>query len=213
MVLDKHNIVSRAMGEAIARRLGNALVAPVIPIEPGNPEQGVTPGAPVFSDETFKTMLMEIATSLKTMGFKNIVFLGDSGENLKPMQAAANALNSKWKGEGARILFIEKYGNSGPDSGCCGHGTVIKYQEDVLGVHEKNDGFHANYHMSSIIMTLDVNGVRLPERIKAKKTMTNGVELVPADKVIENGKKIIAFRTDVTVKEIQRQMALAKSNR
>jgi creatinine amidohydrolase len=212
LVLDKHNIVSRVMGEAIARKLGNALVAPVIPIEPGNPEKGVTPGAPVFTDETFKTMLMDIATSLRTMGFKNVVFLGDSAENLKPMQDAANTLNSKWKGEGARILFVEKYGNSGPDSGCCGHGTVIKYQEDVLGVHETNDGFHANYHMSSMIMTRDLNGVRLPERIKAKKTTTNGVDLVPAAKTIENGRKIIEFRTDVTVKEIQRQMAMSKTN-
>ena len=212
MVMDKHNIVSRAMGEAIARKLGNALVAPIITIEPGDPEKGVTPGAPVFTDETYKAIFTDVATSLRTMGFKNIVFLGDSGGNLEGMEEVTKTLNSKWKGEGARVLFIEKYGNSGPDSGCCGHGTVIEYQEDMLGVHEKEDGFHTNYHMSAIILTLDPNGVRIPERIKAKKTVTNGVDLVPIDKTIENGKKIIAFRADQVVKEIQRLMAASKTN-
>src|SRR5579862_2698623 len=43
LVLDKHNIASRAMGESIARKLGNALCAPILAIEPGNPEHP-TPG-------------------------------------------------------------------------------------------------------------------------------------------------------------------------
>src|SRR5688572_24834914 len=34
---DKHNVMARATGEAIARRLGNTLVAPVIRVHQGNP--------------------------------------------------------------------------------------------------------------------------------------------------------------------------------
>lgn len=44
----------------------------------------------------------------------------------------------------------------------------------------------------------DPNGVRLPERIKAKKATINGVSLAPAARAIENGKKIIAFRGNRT---------------
>ena len=45
LTLDKHNNVARAMGEAIARRLGNALCAPILTMEPGNPEKPSTPAA------------------------------------------------------------------------------------------------------------------------------------------------------------------------
>jgi hypothetical protein len=54
--------------------------------------------------------------------------------------------------------------------------------------------------------------VRLPERIKAKKSTINGVDLAPAAKAIEYGKKMIAYRADVTVKEIQRMMAATKTS-
>src|SRR5438132_7619931 len=37
LTLDKHNNVARAMGEAIARKLGNTLCAPILTMEPGNP--------------------------------------------------------------------------------------------------------------------------------------------------------------------------------
>ena len=34
----KHNYVLKVMGEAIARKLGNALVAPIVTLEPGRPD-------------------------------------------------------------------------------------------------------------------------------------------------------------------------------
>ena len=46
-------------------------------------------------------VLTDMAVSLKTQGFKDIVLLGDSGGNMKPMQDVAEALNVKWKGTGA----------------------------------------------------------------------------------------------------------------
>jgi creatinine amidohydrolase/Fe(II)-dependent formamide hydrolase-like protein len=212
LTLDKHNNVARAMGEAIARKLGNALCAPILTMEPGNPEKPSTPGGVVFSAETYKAVLTDMATSLRAMGFKNIIYLGDHGGDLKPMSEVAAALNAKWKGAGATNYFVEKYGNSGPDSGCCGFGVIEKYETDALGIHEKKEGLHDDYYISSMIMTVSQNGVRLPERIKAKKSAINGVDLAPAAKAIENGKKMIAYRADVTVKEIQRMMAASKTS-
>jgi creatinine amidohydrolase/Fe(II)-dependent formamide hydrolase-like protein len=212
LTLDKHNNVARAMGEAIARKLGNALCAPILTMEPGNPEKPSTPGGVVFSAETYKAVLTDMATSLLAMGFKNIIYLGDHGGDLKPMSEVATALNAKWKGAGAMNYFVEKYGNSGPDSGCCGFGVVEKYETDTLGIHEKKEGLHDDYYISSMIMTVTPNGVRLPERIKAKKSTINGVDLAPQAKAIENGKKLITYRADVTVKEIQRMMAATKAS-
>nr|NIQ57602.1 creatininase [Gemmatimonadota bacterium]NIR39624.1 creatininase [Actinomycetota bacterium]NIU77771.1 creatininase [Gammaproteobacteria bacterium]NIT88424.1 creatininase [Gemmatimonadota bacterium]NIY11255.1 creatininase [Gemmatimonadota bacterium] len=39
----KHNHVLRVMGDAIAREFGRTLVAPIVTIEPGNPERASTP--------------------------------------------------------------------------------------------------------------------------------------------------------------------------
>ena len=201
----KHNNVLRVTGDSIARVLGNALVAPIVTLEPGNPERVRTPGTVLLSPETYKAVLTDMATSLKTQGFKNIIMCGDSGGNLRPMQEVADALTAKWKDDpsGARIFHIADYYN---------YGEVEKFEQDVLGIHEKMEGLHDDYYISSIIMVHDVNGVRLPERIKAGKTTINGVSLTPAEKTIANGKKIVAFRTDATVKAIKKALADAKTD-
>jgi creatinine amidohydrolase len=206
LTLDKHNNVARAMGDAIARKLGNALCAPILTMEPGNPEHPSTPGGVVFSAETYKAVLTDMATSLKAMGFRHVIFLGDHGGDLKPMQEVSASMNVRWKGS-AGAIFVEKYGASGPDSGCCGFGVVAKYEEEELGIHEKQEGLHDDYYISSMIMMVDPNGVRYPERVKAHKTTINGVDLSPVANAIENGRKMVNYRADATVKEIHRFMA------
>jgi hypothetical protein len=47
----------------------------------------------------------------------------------------------------------------------------------------------------------------MPERIKAGKFVINGVPLAPIAKTIENGKRIVTFRTDVAVAALKKAMA------
>lgn len=199
----KHNNVLRVMGDPIARGLGNALVAPIVTLEPGNPERVRTPGTIFLSQETYRAVLTDMAVSLKTQGFKDIVLLGDSGGNMKPMQEVADALNAKWRADGpaksdARAHFIAEYYN---------YDEVEKFEASALGIHEKMEGLHDDYYISSLIMVHDVNGVRLPERIKAGKATINAVPLTPAEKTIENGKKIAAFRAEKTIAAIKKSIA------
>jgi creatinine amidohydrolase len=200
----KHNNVLRAMGDPIARGLGDALIAPIVTLEPGNPERVRTPGTIVLSAATYRSVLADIATSLKAQGFKSIVFLGDSGGNQRPMQEVADALNTTWKADQSdvRAYFIPEYYN---------YGEVEQFEKDVLGINEKLEGLHDDYYISSIVMVHDTNGVRMPERVKAGKFAINGVSLAPASKTIENGRKIIAFRTEKTVAAIRKAMADAKA--
>lgn len=53
----KHNNVLRVTGDAIARSLGNALAAPIVTLEPGNPERVRTPGTVFLSPETYRAVL------------------------------------------------------------------------------------------------------------------------------------------------------------
>ena len=78
LVLGKHNIILRATTEAIARKLGNALVAPIVPFVPEgeiDPPSGHMryPGTISVRGETFHALLRDIAMSLKTHGFKDVI--------------------------------------------------------------------------------------------------------------------------------------------
>jgi creatinine amidohydrolase len=200
----KHNNVLRVMGDSIARSLGDALVAPIVTLEPGNPERVRAPGSVFLSADTYRAVLTDMAVSLKTQGFKHVILLGDSGGNLKPMQEVADALNTKWKGDpsGARAYFIPEYYN---------YAEVETFEQDVLGIHEKLEGLHDDYYITALIAVHDPNGVRMPERVKAGKFAINGVSLAPIEKTVENGRRIAAFRTEKTVAAIKKAMAAAKA--
>jgi len=193
------------MGDPIARALGNALIAPIVTLEPGNPERIRMPGTVLLSPETFKAVVSDMAVSLKTQGFKHIVLLGDSGGNIKPLTEAAEALNAKWKAAGSdvRAFSIPEYYN---------YGEVEEFEKTTLGIHEQMEGLHDDYYISAIIAVHDPNGVRMPERVKAGKFAINGVSLAPIEKTVENGKKIIAFRTEKTVAAIRKAMEAAKGS-
>jgi creatinine amidohydrolase/Fe(II)-dependent formamide hydrolase-like protein len=197
----KHNNVLKATGESIARALGNALVAPIVTLEPGNPVRpNLSPGTIVLSQATFQAVLTDMANSLRSQGFKDVVMMGDSGGNAKGMQAATTALNAEWKGNGY-AHFIPEYYN---------YADVEEFEKEKLGIHEKLEGYHDDYYITAIISTVTTDGIRMKERQKAGKFVINGVPLDPIAKTIENGKKMVAFRTEATVAAIKKSMAAKK---
>ncbi len=193
----KHNHVLRVMGDAIARRLGNTLVAPIVTIEPGNPETARSPGGIRFSQETYRAVLRDMAVSLKAQGFTRIFMLGDSGGNQRGMAAVADELTERWAGEDIVVAHIPEYYN---------YGDVLTYQREVLGVDEdpRLEGLHDDYYITSIIMNDDPRHVRLQQRIAADKASINGISILPPRRTIEHGRRLIEFRTDVTVEAIHR---------
>lgn len=194
----KHNYVLQVMGESIARKLGDALIAPIVTLEPGDPERVRTPGTIYLSHATYKAVLTDMATSLKTQGFTDIFLLGDSGGNQTSMREVAEELSESWREGRARITFVPEYYN---------YDDVQEFEKTELGIHEELEGLHDDYYISSIMMNADPTSVRMEQRIKAGKFVINGVSLAPAEQTIANGKKIIAFRTDATVAAIQKALA------
>ena len=57
---------------------------------------------------------------------------------------------------------------------------------------------------------MSTDAIRMKERRKAGKFVINGVPLDPIAKTIENGKKMVAFRTEATVAAINKSMAARK---
>jgi creatinine amidohydrolase/Fe(II)-dependent formamide hydrolase-like protein len=193
----KHNYVLQGACEALARRLGNALCAPIVKFVPEgdlDPASGHMryPGTISLRQETYETMLDDIGTSLKTHGFQRIIYIGDSGGNQTGMANVAKRQNERW---GRSIAHhIPEYYN---------YGDVKGYMENTLGVKETvDDGFHDDFYITALMMTVDPTVVRYDQRVRAGKATINGVSIAPKEKAIEVGKKLMQFRVDATVKAI-----------
>lgn len=196
----KHQYAIRLVGEAIARKLGNALIAPIVPIEAGNPDNKyLSWGTFFFTPATYQAVLRDIATSLKSHGFTHIVLLGDSGGNTTGLRAVAEELSAKWGNE-TRIFHVPEYYN------WTGQNSVRTFVNSTLGVTENPsaDGVHDEYGLTAVMMLSDPRIVRYDERVKAGKATINSISLEPKDKTIEMGRKIVEFRANAAVEAIRR---------
>lgn len=72
------------------------------------------PGTISIPDPVFRQVLEYAARSLKQHGFKNIVFIGESGPNQNGQNGVAAALNAEWAGTGTRAHAIPGYYRSDP---------------------------------------------------------------------------------------------------
>jgi creatinine amidohydrolase/Fe(II)-dependent formamide hydrolase-like protein len=196
----KHNHVLKVMGESIAQSFGNTLVAPIVTIEPGNPESASSPGGIRLSQETYRAVLRDYATSLKAQGFTNIFMMGDSGGNLRGMQEVADELREAWAGEGVVIAHIPEYYN---------YQDVLAYQRDELGIDEdpRLEGLHDDYYITTIIMNDDPRHVRFEERVAADKASINDISILPLEKAMWHGRQLIDFRTEATVAAMRAAVA------
>jgi creatinine amidohydrolase/Fe(II)-dependent formamide hydrolase-like protein len=202
LALGKHNYVNRATCEAIARRLGDALCAPNVPFVPEGsidpPSAHMRyPGTISLTEPTFRALLTEIASSLKAHGFRHVVLIGDSGGNQPGMRTVANELAPKWAGSGTSIHYIPEYYD---------YAGAAAFAERALGWHQVDEGHHDDPVISSIMMTVDPDSVRIRQRIAANKASINGVPLVPVEKAVEAGKRIVAYRVDATVATIRKAL-------
>jgi creatinine amidohydrolase/Fe(II)-dependent formamide hydrolase-like protein len=197
----KHNFVLRVAADSIARRLGNALIAPIVPFVP---EGGHSPktghmrytGTISLTEATFEKLLKEIALSYKMHGFKTIIFIGDSGGNQWGMYVAAKELREEWKNESINVLFIPEYYEN----------YRVAQWLKTQGIKEKDSGMHDSFQYTSQIMALNPTLVRAQERIKEGEFSINGVNLLPVEKTIEMGKKLAGYQAEVTVEAIRKAL-------
>jgi creatinine amidohydrolase/Fe(II)-dependent formamide hydrolase-like protein len=196
LVTGKHNVILRGTTEAIARKLGNALVAPIVPfvpegdIDPPNLHMKY-PGTISVSEATFEALLTDICASLRTHGLKHIILIGDSGGNQTGMKKVAAKLNKN--SEGGRLHYTPEYYD---------FTAVAKWLEEQ-GIKQTPEGLHDDFAMTAMMMSVDPQSVRTQQRIAAGKFRINGVDLAPAEKTIDWGKRLISFRAEATVKAIK----------
>jgi creatinine amidohydrolase len=203
----KHNFVLQTTLEAIARKHGAALVAPIVTWEPCNPDrENLTPGTFCVTQDTYRALLRDAVTSLKSMGMKDIVMVADSGGNTQGMIDVANELNAKWKGTPSRVFYVPEYYDEDRWS--------YDYMKKTLGITQVPDvqsatrwDIHDDYHYEALVAVQDPKLVHAEQRIKAKKFSIYGVEIGTVAKLVENGKKLADYRATITINAIKKAQA------
>lgn len=200
LAANKHNVVLRGTTEAIARKLGNTLVAPIIGFVPEGDIDPPTvhmmyPSTVSLTEDTFHRLLVDVCSCYRTHGFKHIVLIGDSGGNQAGMKAVAEELNAKWNDGKTKLSFIPEYYN---------YDKLKRWLEERGVKQTVDDNLHDDFAMTAIMLSIDPNSVRMKQRIAANKFKINGVDLAPLEKTIDWGKKLIDYRAEVTVAEIRK---------
>ncbi len=114
VTLGKHNVVIAETARQMAQSLGKTLVAPVMAYVPEgdiDSREGhmAFTGTLSVPEPVFEDVLEATARSLRAHGFRNVLFVGDSGSSQAAQARVAADLQAQWAGEGMRVASIDDY--------------------------------------------------------------------------------------------------------
>jgi creatinine amidohydrolase len=202
VVLGKHKYRMNAGSELIARRLGNAVVAPIISYVPEgdiDPPTGHMKFAGTISipEDIFKGLLEYTARSLKAHGFTDILFIGDSGGNQRGMKEVSEALNKEWASDGYRVHFISAWYTSRTFEGWL---NEQGYTDEVIGTH-------AGLSDTTTLMAVAPQHVRVDLMKAGQGFDVDGVTGDPSASSIELGNIGMEFLVNDAMKQINELLA------
>ena len=152
-VLGGHTIMSRHRGAEIAKRMGNALLAPVLPIAvaaTGLRENTDQPGGVQMPADVFKQVQLAMIESMAMNGFKDIFVMGDHGGGQPQIKEAVEEMDKKLSAKGVRVYYINDFYQKTHDDvdmymyehklPIAGHGAMMEtsemlYEEPVPGMY------------------------------------------------------------------------------
>ena len=197
MALGKHNFRVHALAGRIAADLGNALVAPVVAYVP---EGRISPpsehmrwaGTISIPESALRGLLDGAARSMAQHGFTDIVFIGDSGNTQRTLQAVAAALNKDWKGGPARAHFIAAYYDAAQAP------FVQKLRE--RGLSDAQIGSHAGAADTSLMLAVDASKVR-PDKASAQAAGVSGDPTRASAELGRLGTELIVQRSVTAIRQ------------
>ena len=199
MVLGKHNFIVKHTAEHIARRLGNALVAPVLAYVPEGDIQPpighmLFPGTISVPDSVFMKVTEYAARSFRAHGFKDIVLIGDSGPNQKGLQAVASMLNKEWAGSTVRAHYVSQYY----------HTQAFTQWLRSQGETPENIGTHAGIEDTSELLAIDPSLIRKDKLAAGGDFKLTGVTGNPVRATAAYGKQGLEFKINAAVVQIKK---------
>lgn len=145
-------LLGEALGEALARRLGNALVAPVI--RPGCSDHHMAfPGSLTLPKKVFQDVLRHVCISLAQHGFTRLVLVSSHGGNFAPILEAAAEIQAA---VGDRTLVV-------PVVDLVGFLAAMNEPFIASGSSAQEAGHHAGRSETAMVAFLH------PERVRRDK--------------------------------------------
>lgn len=169
--------IGHALGERLARRLGKALVAPVI--RPGCSDHHLAfPGSLSIPQEVFIETVIAYVRSLAPHGFTTFVLLSSHGGNFASLEVAAQRLREEFGPRGIRIIDV------------AGRQALLEMMRVMVGVAAQMgapqdvDAIHADATETSIMM------LRHPSLVAADRLERGYLGRIDADELFRRGMKV-----------------------
>jgi creatinine amidohydrolase len=204
MALGKHNARVKALSATIARTLGRTLVAPVLAYVP---EGGLAPptghmrypGTITLPEPGYEGVLEAAARSFALHGFRDIVFLGDSGGNQAGQEAVARRLNRAWAGMPTRVHAVDAY----YQASTAGARALFRSR----GYSDSELGAHAGALDTSLMLAVDPGLVR-QDRLRAARDLGagEGADGDPSRASAELGRTAVEAIVSQSVEAIRRAL-------
>ena len=194
MVTGKHNFVVTYTANVIARRLKNALIAPTLQYVPEGDPDRQNAGAISVPSPAYDQILDAAARSLKVHGFKEILFIGDSGPNQAGIKAVADKLNEEWKGQNVKVFGLTDYYEA----------SRVYYRawlQAQFGYDEETAGSHAGITDTSQMMFIYPSGVRKDQIKPWGGPADSGVSGDPAKATADIGKMGVEFKVNAAINQ------------
>jgi creatinine amidohydrolase len=192
MVLGKHNFVVTHAANQMARKMKNTLVAPTIQYVPEGDPDRANPGVISLPSPAYDQLLDAAARSLQVHGFKEIIFIGDSGGNQGGMTNVATKLNDEWKDKGARVFALTDYYEGGREHYRAWLLAAFGYDDDVIGSH-------AGISDTSQMLFVHPAGVRKDQLKPWGGPQDAGVSGDPMKATAEIGRMGIEFKVNAAI--------------
>ena len=193
MAMGKHNFHVRAGAEAMAKKLGNALVAPVLQYVPEGQATLATPGVLSCPRDCFEGVVGAVADSLKALGFREVLLVGDNGGNQVPLGNVAGRLNTQWEGSGVRAFALTDFYEKG-------HEYQDAWFLGQFGWDEAVVGSHAGIKDTSQLLYVKPEDVRV-DRIadSFNNRRESGISGDPTKATAEFGRVAIEFKANAAI--------------
>src|SRR6185295_3370113 len=193
MTMGKHNFHVRKGAELMAKKLGNALIAPVIQYVPEGQASEDTPGVLSCPGACFEHIVEAAARSLKAGGFKEIILVGDNGGNQNGLRAVGERLNKEWEGSDVKVFACTDFYDKG-------HEYLEAWLFAQFGWDAQTVGSHAGIQDTSQMMYIRPDSVRFNRIADSEKNkQESSVSGDPTKATAEFGRVAIEFKANAAV--------------
>jgi creatinine amidohydrolase/Fe(II)-dependent formamide hydrolase-like protein len=178
-VLGGHTFIAREVADSIARKLGNALVAPVLPFSITTVDAKM-PGGVTLTADLFKRVNTAVVESMVTAGFKDIILMGDHGGGQQELLDLAAVLDLRFIPKGVHLYFC---------------GDVYEKSDTEFSAYLKSKGLPASTHggipdTSELLALQPAAGLWVRDSYKTTAgdpVMPTGQKADPKTKLLNNG--------------------------